>query len=477
MQARLRRVIGQVVALALAAALAACSSDDETTATAPDESNRDPLFSQAEIDSVVWLGDSITHHAGFTQYLETFFVTRFPQREWKFYNRGVAGDRAADVLQRYSEDKTAQQAELALVQLGMNDGGFRLWRQETGEIFEKDLRTLIDAIQTVPAGVLLVSPTVYDLEAEWRDQLRDAERLRSEDRGLLEYDSVIAKLEIISRQVAKERDVGYIDVRTPLLEKMRSGRGLDPSFSLIPDSLHPSPDGQALMAVTILRQLLSEPSPLTEVALSKDEQGAWQAESKGAEVSEVEANEKVEAEPYALSFVVQSEALPWLVPDEAQAGFEAAGGDVFSRELLRVANLASGHYLLSIEDFVAGSFTAAQLTEGIDLGKISNTPQRVQAAKVAELNRIRNQGPVRSRQDWQADWKNRKAALAAIEDLAEKQAAQTEFDLWLETYRQAKKDLEVEQARLWREIREAAQPKELRYELRKLPDGYREFGE
>jgi lysophospholipase L1-like esterase len=475
MQAVPRRVIGQAVALGLTSLLFACSPNDESALGPVEAADPAATFSLGEISKVVWLGDSITHHAGFTQYLETFFVTRYPQREWEFSNRGVAGDRAGDVLSRFSNGIAEQQAELAVVQLGMNDGGYRLWRPETGEIFEKDLRALIDAIQFAPSNVLLVSPTVYDVEAEWRDQLRDAEPLRSEDRGLLEYDSVIAKLERISRQIAKDRGAGYVDVRTPLLEKMHLGRELDPSYSVIPDSLHPSPDGHALMAVTILRQILAEPTPLSKVVVSKQEQRAWQAESKGAKVSQITANEKNEAGPFALSFAVQSEALPWLVPEEAREGFASAGGKAFSREMLCVANLAPGDYLLSIEDFVVGSFTAVQLAEGLDMGNVSATPQRVQAANVAELNRVRNQGPVRSRQDWQVDFKNREAVLAAIEHKEEKQAAQTEFDLWRETYRQAIKDLEAEEAKLWSEIREAALPRELRYELRRLPDGYRAF--
>ena len=469
-------------ALCVASAMAGCGdAPDQTTETSETTEKNEPSLvlqssvDMAGVDSITWLGDSITHYAGFTQYLETFFVTRFPGREWQFYNRGVAGDRVGDALLRFANDEQARVTQLTVVQLGMNDGGYRRWREETGETFEKDYRELISTIQMSGGKVLLASPTVYDVEAEWRDQLRDGEPLRTEDRGLLEYDSVVARLSGLARQVAADRSVGFVDLRSPLLKMQIEGRGRDPAFSLIPDSLHPSPDGHAIMAVTILRRGLFSPRPLSTVDLSKAQSGAWKIQAEGAELHDLVEVEQAEASPWRVSFSMTAKALPWAVPDEASAGFASARGSEFNRELLRVSDLESGSYLLSIGDIVAGAFTAEQLAEGIDVGGISGTPQRVQAAAVAEMNRERNQGPIRSRQDWQVDLKNRRAAMELMEDGEEKDAARLEFDLWSETHRQALSDLQAENEKLFRELRQAARPAELRYELRRLPEGYQPF--
>jgi len=52
-------------------------------------------------DTVVFLGDSITHQCLYTQYVEDYFYTRFPGKRIHFHNAGVGGDRAANALARF----------------------------------------------------------------------------------------------------------------------------------------------------------------------------------------------------------------------------------------------------------------------------------------------------------------------------------------------------------------------------------------
>jgi len=56
-------------------------------------------------DTVVFLGDSITHQCLYTQYLEDFFYTRLPGTHVHFHNAGVNGDRAADALARFGRGR------------------------------------------------------------------------------------------------------------------------------------------------------------------------------------------------------------------------------------------------------------------------------------------------------------------------------------------------------------------------------------
>ena len=63
-------------------------------------------------DSIVFLGDSITHQVLYTQYVEDYFYTRFPTMRLKFHNAGVGGARCWDALQRFDKDN----AEVVLLQ-------------------------------------------------------------------------------------------------------------------------------------------------------------------------------------------------------------------------------------------------------------------------------------------------------------------------------------------------------------------------
>lgn len=463
-----------------------CSDGDEAVGRRGEMSESAPLAGGSSLAvirvavpedgaKVVWLGDSITHHALFTQYLETFFLSRYPQRKISFFNRGVAGDRAADVLARLGSDPVPGTANAVLIQLGMNDGGYRRYREEIGTAFRTDLAELLASLRVSGAQLLLVSPTVYDVEAEWRDQVRDGEMLRHEEPALLGYDRVMARLSGIAADLAETQEIAYADVRGPLLRSINGARAEDASYSLVPDSLHPSADGHAVMAVEILRQAVQEPGPVSVVRIERDaNSGTMKGQAENGALSDVEMDGGT------LRFVLHAKALPWEVPESARAGFVLAGGGVFNREVIQVSGLPARWYLLTIDDMVVGSFEARDLHQGIDLSPVQGTPQRQQARTLAAMNEARNQGPVRSRQDWCADRKNRAASLMMEKTertRAEQSEAQREFDLWEESFRQAIVDLDAEAEMQWRELRELAQPMPRRYELRPLDDNYRPFAE
>jgi len=430
-------------------------------------------------DRIVWLGDSITHHAQYTQYLETFFVTRYPHWNLEFQNAGIAGDRVGDVMARYPDDAFAQAADLVVVLLGMNDGGFRRYRDQIGDTFRNDLSELLDAIAGNQSQALVVSPTVYDVHAEWRDQLRDGEETGYDDPKLLGYDAVMERFCEMSRKLAADRSLPFADVRSPLLEVMKKERVDDASSSLIPDSLHPSPAGHAIMAVTILREAF-EDFPLVSdvrIELNDDDSAApWAVNSGDAELTDVSAERDANGIS-KLTFRLLEKSLPWHVPEEARAGFDAADGTSFNRQWLRVEGLPRGRFALSIDSAVVGIFSSSALEVGFDLGKSTYTPQHQQAARVAELNRLRNSGPVRSMQDWRVDHKNRLAAIEAASAETDKAQLLTELDEWLPMFKQAISDLGDQADELWREMREAAQPVKHVYRLHRLSDDYRPFGD
>ncbi len=477
---------------AVAAAIALCVAGVLTTGCEPKVTPGERVAPPASVDQsaarrielqdgdrVVWLGDSITHHAQFTQYLETFFVTRYPHWNLEFQNAGIAGDRAGDVLARYPDDDFAQQADLAVVLLGMNDGGFRRYRDEIGDTFREDLSTLLDRIGGNGSRALVVSPTVYDVEAEWRDQLRDGEAVGYDDPKLLGYDAVMERFRGMSQTLAADRGLAFVDVRGPLLEAMKKDRAGDASFSLIPDSLHPSPAGHAIMAVTILREAFAGIPPVSdvEIVLNHDDPAApWVVCAKHAQVSD-SASQIDEQGITSLTFHLLENSLPWRVPDEAVDGFAAAGGTALNRQMLKIKGLPSASFALSIDESVVGIFTSTALEIGVDLGKSSYTPQQQQAALVAEVNRLRNSGPVRSMQDWRVDRKNRLAALAATDVEADKAQLLTGLNEWLPMFEQAISDLSKQADEMWQEMRTAARPVKHVYKLQRLTAGYRPFGD
>ena len=80
-------------------------------------------------ERVVFIGDSITHAGLYHTYIQTFYATRFPDRNIIIYNLGISGDTAKGGYQRTSgnndylweSDVFSYNPTAAIIMLGMND--------------------------------------------------------------------------------------------------------------------------------------------------------------------------------------------------------------------------------------------------------------------------------------------------------------------------------------------------------------------
>ncbi len=77
-------------------------------------------------DTVVLIGDSITHGGTFHTFLQLFTATQFPNKTINYYNCGVSGDNAIGTIDRLEKDILTHNPSHAIIMLGMNDIG--LWK-------------------------------------------------------------------------------------------------------------------------------------------------------------------------------------------------------------------------------------------------------------------------------------------------------------------------------------------------------------
>jgi len=146
----LLRSFARLVALALLPAL--------LPAAAP----RSTALELRDGDTLVFLGDSITHQCLYTQYLENFFFTRYPERRIRFQNAGISGDRAADALARFDADVAAHRPKYVTVLLGMNDGQYEDFKAETFARYAAEMGRLLDRIRAIGATAIVLSPTIFE---------------------------------------------------------------------------------------------------------------------------------------------------------------------------------------------------------------------------------------------------------------------------------------------------------------------------
>src|SRR6478609_1206750 len=81
-------------------------------------------FALGDVDTVAFLGDSITAARGYTKIVEHYTLMRFPERKVHFVNAGQGGDTAAGCLQRLERDVFSQGATVVTVAFGINDIGW-----------------------------------------------------------------------------------------------------------------------------------------------------------------------------------------------------------------------------------------------------------------------------------------------------------------------------------------------------------------
>lgn len=137
---RMNRILLRCLQFPIAAALLAWPASLPAQETRPPAIvDNKPIVRAIELkdgDTLVFLGDSITHQCLYTQYIEDYFYTRHPKMRVRFHNAGVGGDRAADALRRFDEDVAAFKPKYVTILLGMNDGTYRDFDKATFDTYQ-----------------------------------------------------------------------------------------------------------------------------------------------------------------------------------------------------------------------------------------------------------------------------------------------------------------------------------------------------
>lgn len=341
-------------------------------------------------DSIVFLGDSITHQCLYTQYVEDFFYTRYPHMRLKMHNAGVGGARAWDALQRLDKDVLDEQPKYVTILLGMNDGTYIPYDEETFQTYRRDMLRVVQRIHDSGATPILMTPTMFDARAA---RLNPRRQRTAESVAL--YNSVLAYYGAWCREVALENGFGFVDMWSPLNNITMDQRKQDANFTLIADAVHPDPPGQVVMATAMIEQLGLQ-RRVSTIRVSKSPQGEWTSRAVGGELTDLQETQS------GISFTWHAKSLPWVLPEDARLGVQLTRlGHRLSGEQLEIHGLPAGRYTLAIDGETVGEFTSDQLGRHIELQDNEKTPQYRQALAVAMLNKTRNEQAVRPlRGEW-----------------------------------------------------------------------------
>lgn len=320
-------------------------------------------FALRDQDRVVFFGDSITEQRIYTNYIEDYVLTRYPERCVTFINSGWGGDQVSSndcapcagvgALARINRDVIAHKPTVVTLLFGMNDGRYQDFDPAILKVYEDGMARIIHELKAqTTARIYVMTPTVYDgtRHTPWSKTTR--------------YNEVLDRYSDAAKQLAAREKLSLIDLHTATTEALLRAKQLDAAYTFAADGVHPNADGHAVMAAEILR--------------------AWGAPVKGEALTrraKIEVNRELSLRIAAL--------LPWPVPlpSERMQGVEPQIRQM-GDDTLRVIGLSEGAYTISVDGSMPESITSAQLRSGVPFGFLS--AQAMQESRALdELVRLR----------------------------------------------------------------------------------------
>ena len=198
-------------------------------------------------DRILFQGDSITdagrdrenpQHlgSGYAMLAASWFQALYPERNVRFTNRGISGDRTKDLVERWQEDCLLLRPTWLSLLVGINDTWRRYDRNDptSADAYEDAYRALLTrTLEELPGTrLILCEPFVLPVppdRANWRVDLDP--KIAVVRKLAREYEAILVPFDTLFAQAATRRE---------------------PSFWAA-DGVHPTAAGHALMAQAWLK--------------------------------------------------------------------------------------------------------------------------------------------------------------------------------------------------------------------------------
>lgn len=341
-------------------------------------------FTLRDGDRVVFYGDSITDQRMYTVAVETFAVTRFPERKITFIHSGWGGDRVTgggggSIEERLKRDVFPYQPTRVTVMLGMNDGRYRAFDDNIFRDYSTGYERLVKLIQEAVPNVkmTLIRPSPYD----------DVTRPPTFNGG---YNGVLVRYGDFLADLAQRQQLDVADLNKGVVAMLAKASKTDNATAqkIIPDRVHPGWGGHLVMAAELLKAW-NAPATVTEVEI--DVSASKVTRQEATTVWDWRAHGKADTS-HLYTWTQRDRALPMPLPtatpaDEPAIKLAVASSDFYerlNRQTLRVKGIFDGRYLLKINGKSVATFPASALSAGINLAPLA-TPMLEQARAVHAL--------------------------------------------------------------------------------------------
>ena len=121
--------------------------------------------------NILFFGDSITDSGrdrenpndighGYPMFTSLMIAERFADVDFTFFNRGIGGNRTGHLVNRLDSDLVALAPDITVIMIGVNDVWCRYSTGDvvTNELFESNLRRILETARSVGSSVVLLEP-------------------------------------------------------------------------------------------------------------------------------------------------------------------------------------------------------------------------------------------------------------------------------------------------------------------------------
>ncbi|MEN6546114.1 MAG: SGNH/GDSL hydrolase family protein [Armatimonadia bacterium] len=337
-------------------------------------------------DTVAIIGDSITHGRKWHRYVYNYYLTRFPDRQVRFVNLGIAGDSAGGAVRRLDWDILPNRPNVAAIFLGMNDVGRGNYapgepteavlkaRQAALDNYAKNMdelsqKLLANGVQRL----VFITPSPYDDTADIGENFPGV-------------NGALARCGQIGRELADKYHGSVIDLNGPMTALNLEHQKTDPKFTVIgPDRVHPGDLGMMVIAYYFLIGQ-NAPALVSRVAIADGK-----ADTANADLTNLKTTDQ------GLSFDLLEKSLPWPIEASARPALDLVPLEQNLNQQQFAATVPAGTYRLTIDNQPVGDYTAEALKAGLNLALNDKTPQYQQALKVWQTNEQRSALEIRIR--------------------------------------------------------------------------------
>ena len=332
---------------------------------------------------VAFIGDSITHQGQYQKFIESYYKTKYPDREIVFVNKGINGDIGQRVINRFNtdvmnDDFTDAPDEISLM-VGMNDIERGFYSNVVGDALKQakidkcleNIEKIINLCKDNNISLTLVTPSLYD----------EGDYTGADTNIATGANAALGKVGEGVKALATQYELPVIDLHTATnywTNTIRANSQWAQDAVLIPsDRVHPDIFGGFIMGYEYAKQQ-GNSAVVASVEIDAE---------KGEAKSENAVLTNLSVTGNNVSYTYKAKSLPMAYTPEYQKA-EAYGipvSDDINNEIIKVSGLAEGNYTITMNGTaLTDTYTAQELADGVNIATDTNNPGQITAKAVNE---------------------------------------------------------------------------------------------